>query len=178
MANAPLDGLIRHDDAGRMVPVDAEAVEHVVRRLLDDASAPCARLREAGVGLIVLGRYEQARTVLRRALALADERQAVAVHINLGDAHRYDGDLDGAERHYRDALRTAREVRPAAVHFCLQHLGKQRVDQGRIAEAVALLREALALRETLGDPALVMATREALRLAVRGGGPGLPGALP
>jgi hypothetical protein len=46
----------------------------------------------------------------------------------------------------------------------LQHLGKCRVEQGDHEEALACLREALALRTAKGDDALVESTRRALRL--------------
>ncbi|WP_190232802.1 tetratricopeptide repeat protein [Streptomyces avicenniae] len=159
-----MEGLIAVDGRGRMVPGDRVALARHVARLLD--GSPSARdLRQAGVGALVLGEFERAAELLRRALELADAREVVAAHVNLGDLHRYQGDTDTAEPHYQEALRLAHAGQPGLVHFCLQHLGKQRTDQGRTPEAVAFLREALRLRRALGDPALVAATEDALRLA-------------
>ncbi|MEU3657884.1 hypothetical protein AB0E67_35100 [Streptomyces sp. NPDC032161] len=102
--------------------------------------------------------------LLTRALALCDNKQAVAVHINLGDAHRYSGNLVAAEPHYQLALGLAEIHVPGMLSFCLQHLGKQRLDQGRVKEARNLLQTALRQRLAHGDASLVASTRDALRL--------------
>jgi tetratricopeptide (TPR) repeat protein len=151
-----------------MVPADRGALERFVAGLLAGPLDRPGVLRQAGVGLLVLGRHKEAVRLLRRALDLAaDGRQAIPVHINLGDAHRYGGDTEAAEPHYREALRLAETGHPDLVHFCLQHLAKQRLDQGRTAEARALLEEVLRLRRALGDASLLVSTRETLRLVAQ-----------
>jgi Flp pilus assembly protein TadD len=72
--------------------------------------------------------------------------------------------VDAAQ--YEPALAPARRAAPDRVDFALQHYGKHLIDAGRIDEAVACLREALRLRQTKGDPALVESTRNALDLAL------------
>ncbi|MFC9330858.1 tetratricopeptide repeat protein [Kitasatospora sp. NPDC057015] len=159
-----MDSLITLDDRGRMVPTDRAALTQFVAGLLDGSLDRPADLRHAGVGLLVLGRHEEAVRLLERALLSVEGRAVVAVHINLGDAHRYRGAFEQAEPHYLEALRLAREAHPGMVHFCLQHLGKQRLDQGQIPAARSLLRLALRQRQALGDVDLIAATRNALRL--------------
>ncbi|MFJ8045238.1 tetratricopeptide repeat protein [Kitasatospora sp. NPDC096147] len=156
-----MDHLITLDAAGRMVPADRPALERYVAERLGGTR----ELRKAGVGLLALGRLPEALTTLERALAHAEGTGRVAVRINLGDAHRYAGDLAAAEPHYLEALRLARADHPELTHYCLQHLGKHRTDQGRLPEARAALAEALTLRQHLGDPALVASTEAALRRA-------------
>jgi len=154
------------DERGRMVPQDRTALERAVAELEQADPRDARQLRLLGVGLLVLGRLNEAIERLRAALSAAgdDGGRAVAIHINLADAYRYAGRSDEAEHHYRYALALARAKAPERVHFSLQHLGKQRLDQERIAEARELFREALRHRETLGDLGLVESTRTALRL--------------
>ncbi|MFJ1705906.1 tetratricopeptide repeat protein [Kitasatospora sp. NPDC088346] len=158
-----MESLITLDDRGRMVPTDRAALAESIAALLDGPLAQPGPLRQAGVGLLVLGRHHEAVRVLERALALADERRAVAVHINLGDARRYRGDPATAEPHYQEALRLAHAHAPELLYHCFQHLGKQRLEQGRTVEARTLLDEAM--RRIDGDAPLVAATATALRLA-------------
>ncbi|MGK4585603.1 tetratricopeptide repeat protein [Kitasatospora sp. HPMI-4] len=159
-----MEDLITLDESGRMVPTDREALAQMVATLLDGPLDQPALLRRAGVGLLVLGRSDEAITTLTQALALADRKLAIAVHINLGDAHRYSGDLEAAEPQYQVAFQLAEAHAPDMLYFCFQHLGKQRLDQGRTKEARALLEEALQQRRAEGDPTLIAATRTALRL--------------
>ncbi|MFI5533852.1 tetratricopeptide repeat protein [Kitasatospora sp. NPDC051853] len=164
-----MDHLITLDATGRMVPADRPALERAVAALLTTAPTDPRELRRAGVGLLALGRLPDATALLAQALTRAEGPTRIAVRINLGDAHRYAGALDKAEPHYREALRLARAEHPGLAHFCLQHLGKHRTDQGRLAEARTLLTEALTLRQVLGDADLVASTEAALH---RAAGPG------
>ncbi|SEK74110.1 tetratricopeptide repeat protein [Streptacidiphilus jiangxiensis] len=159
-----MEELIALDEAGRMVTTDREALEREVAALLDGPADEPRGLRKAGVGLLVLGRREEALRVLTQALALADEKLSVAVHINLGDAWRYGGEFEAAEPHYQQALKLAEAVAPGMLYFCFQHLGKQRLDQGRTKEARSLLERALREQLAADDPSLTEATRTALRL--------------
>ncbi|WP_329027982.1 tetratricopeptide repeat protein [Streptomyces sp. NBC_01423] len=170
-----LDGLITQDAGLRMVPVDRNALTVRVGRLRqelaalpDEAEPGRARVlsRWIGVGYLCLGRHEEARTHLRRSLALAralgDTRAVVATGINLADSYRYDGDGSAAEALYRSALDTARDRVPELVDFALQHTGKHLMEHGDLTGAEALLREALALRIAEGDGELIASTRAAL----------------
>jgi len=165
-------------DAGlRSVPTDPEALAEVVGEVraalraaeqAGDDRTVLALTRELGAGLLALGDHAAAARHFARAVGLAEAagnvRSAIAARINLGDAHRYAGDYASAEPLYRRALDDARRAAPDLVDFPLQHLGKHCTEAGRRAEALALLREALALREAKGDPSLLASTRAALRL--------------
>ncbi|MDX2706077.1 tetratricopeptide repeat protein [Streptomyces sp. PA03-6a] len=164
-----MEHLITLDDSGRMVATDRAALARAVAELLDGPLDRPEPLRRAGLGHLVLGRHEEAVALLERSLALAGERFAVAVHLNLADAHRYAGALDAAEPHYQRALRLAEAHAPDLLSFCFQHLGKQRLDQGRTEEARAWLEKALHRRRVQGEASLVAATEAALRLVDRSG---------
>jgi tetratricopeptide (TPR) repeat protein len=160
--------LITQDDRGRMVPVDRAALEREVAELQRSDSADVPVLRQLGIGLIVLGRYAEAIETLEQALLVAtasgDVKRMIALHLNLGDAHRYAGRFAQAEPHNQTALRLAREHAAEQEHFALQHLGKLRLDQKRFAEARDYLLDALRQREAMHDDSLVESTRLALRL--------------
>jgi tetratricopeptide (TPR) repeat protein len=163
---------VTYDDRLRVVPVDRAAYAAAVETMKADLTAlvsgpPTAStevsrlLRQVGRGLLALGEYAEALSYLERALRLAgaDPGARTKVLINLGDAYRYAGDLSRAEPRYLEALHIA----PAELRdFALQHLGKHRIDQGRLDEAEDLLREALDLRTTKGDPELISCTQQAL----------------
>ncbi|MFF7209305.1 tetratricopeptide repeat protein [Streptomyces sp. NPDC008238] len=100
----------------------------------------------------MLGRHEEAVAFLERSLALADERFAVAVHINLGDAHRCAGAPDAAGPHYRQALRLAEEHAPDLLSFCCRHPGRHGLEQGRTEEAREWPAKALRLVDRAGRP--------------------------
>ncbi|WUD71351.1 hypothetical protein OG937_06415 [Streptomyces sp. NBC_00510] len=153
-----MEHLITLDDSGRMVATDRAALARAVAGLLDGPLDRPEPLRSAGLGHLVVGHHEEALALLERSLALA-----VAVHINLGDAHRYAGAL------YHRALRLAGTHAPDLLSFCFQHLGKQRLDQGRTEEARAWLDKALRRRRAQGEASLVAATEAALRLVERAG---------
>src|SRR5690606_18341978 len=92
-------------------------------------------------------------------------RQRVAALINLGDAHRYAGDLAGAEPMYTEAVASSRESCPELLHFAMQHYGKHLLDARRPKLAAEVLEEVLRMRRRIGEAALVSATRDALNLA-------------
>ncbi|QSB13176.1 sulfotransferase [Natronosporangium hydrolyticum] len=164
------EGLIALDARERMVPTDRDGLAQEVARLL--ASEPTvSTLRQAGIGLVVLGEFDRAEQVLTDALTRAEAAEAagepwprIAVRINLGDAYRYRGALAPAEAQYQDAVRLARAHRPDRVDFALQHLGKCRLDQRRFNAAAQCLREALALRQQRGDPELVASSERTMGL--------------
>jgi len=159
--------LSRLDARGRMVPRDRAALERLVKSHTGEL-VDARHMRQLGVALLVLGRRSEALTVLGSALAICERdgetARSAAIHINIGDVHRYGGDFSAAEPHYQKALRIAQSTAPELLSFAWQHLGKQRLDEGRTTEARDCLNQALALREASGDPALTAATRAALSL--------------
>ncbi|MFD7827315.1 tetratricopeptide repeat protein [Kitasatospora sp. NPDC059803] len=170
-----LQHLITQDAGLRMVPIDRGKLTTAVGQLQDDLRAlpegadPArtrALTRWIGVGQVCLGRYEEALTFLRQSLDLAaasgNARAVVATSLNLGDAHRYAGDMRAADALYRSALGTARSHQPELVDFALQHTGKHLMERGDLAGAEAHLREALRLRIAKGDTELIGSTQAAL----------------
>ncbi|GAA1909428.1 hypothetical protein GCM10009716_19240 [Streptomyces sodiiphilus] len=161
------------DAEQRMVPADPgryrELVAGLDREVAEARKAGTVTvglLRRAGVGHLVLRELAEAEELLTEALRLCEgedaPRRQVAVLINLGDAHRYGGDLAAAWPCYRRALWLARERCPEVTDFALQHMGKHRTDAGDFAAAERLLTEALWLRREKEDPELLASTEQAL----------------
>ncbi|MER7753189.1 hypothetical protein [Kitasatospora sp. NPDC097643] len=170
-----LQHLIDQDEGLRMVPTDQNELTTAVGRLheelraLPEESDPArARVltRWIGIGQMCLGHHQEARAFLRQSLDLAaaigNTRAVVATGLNLGDAHRYAGDVRTADALYRSALNTARSQHPELVDFALQHTGKHLMECGDLADARAHLQEALRLRIAKGDAGLVESTQAAL----------------
>lgn len=159
--------LIATGNDGRMYATEPDKLRRLVEVALareDGLAQP--ELRQVGVGLIALGEYRSARRVLTLALSRADTpRQRVATLINLGDAHRYAGDLPGAEPKYTQAIETAQSACPEVLHFAMQHYGKHLIDARRPKLAAEVLEEVLRMRRKVGDSALITSTQEALNLA-------------
>ncbi len=159
--------LIATGNDGRMYATEPERLCRLVEfELARRAGLPQPELRLLGVALIALGDHRKARAVLAGALdRAATPHQTVATLINLGDAHRYGGDLGGAEPHYARAIETAKSSCPEVLHFAMQHYGKHLMDARKPKLAAKVLGEVLAMRTKIGDPALIASTREALNLA-------------
>ncbi|GAB2742407.1 tetratricopeptide repeat protein [Kitasatospora kifunensis] len=170
-----LQHLIDQDESLRMVPTDRNELTTAVgqlneelRGLAKEADPARARVltRWIGIGQMCLGNHEEARTFLRQSLDLAaaigNTRAAVATGLNLGDAHRYAGDVQAADALYRSALNTARSQHPELVDFVLQYTGKHLMERGDLAGAQAHLQEALRLRIAKGEAGLVESTQAAL----------------
>lgn len=169
-----LTGLTVFDERLREVARAPEAVEHALgraRTALASTSSPAQRIRLLGyVGNAerILGRALEATETHGEAVALATAAGELRLHaislINLGEAHRCAENPNAAERILRRALDlsspggVATDVRD----YALQHLGKCLLDQGRLEDAVTVLEEALALRESKGDAQLIASTRLAL----------------
>ncbi|MFF2951391.1 tetratricopeptide repeat protein [Kitasatospora sp. NPDC057965] len=190
-----LDHLITHDDTLRMVPTDRDELTAAVDRLHDElralpqgADPARTRLltRWIGIGQMSLGHHDEAREFLRQSLDLAastgNTRAVVATSLNLGDAHRYAGDVQAADALYRSALTTARSRHPELLDYALQHTGKHLMERGELTDAQALLQEALRLRIAKGDTGLIESTQAALdRVALLTGqadGPAAGGTVP
>ncbi|GAB4003711.1 hypothetical protein GCM10029992_46580 [Glycomyces albus] len=159
--------LIATGNAGRMYATEPEKLQRLVdKTLAREAGLAQPELRQIGVALVALGDYRQARSVLARALdRAATPRQKVATLFNLGDAHRYDEDLPGAEPKYTEAIAIARSACPEVLHFAMQHYGKHLIDARKPKRAAEVLEEVLRMRRKLGEPALLTSTQEALNLA-------------
>ncbi|WP_324192074.1 phosphotransferase [Nocardia puris] len=151
----------RLDERLRMVPVDPEGL---AARVAKANPHDFASFRQTGLELMLLGRHDAALDHLDRAAELAvTDRQRISVWINLADVHRYRGAAPTAEILYRRAVEAARDAGDEeALSFAAQHLGKALAEQGRAAEARALLNEALRLRLAEGDAELIESTRTAL----------------
>lgn len=121
----------------------------------------------------LIGRLADAAMHLESAIALAskrgDERAYLANLIRLGETRKFQERHGEAEQLFRAALDLS--TNPAAPHlrvledFALQHLGKCLIEQGRGAEAVPLLVQALDIRRAKADESLIASTEAALRFA-------------
>ncbi|MFF2040982.1 tetratricopeptide repeat protein [Kitasatospora sp. NPDC058170] len=170
-----LQHLITQDEDLRMVPTDRDRLAGAVGEIREDLrmlppGTDDARRRVlarwAGIGLVSLGDYHDARAFLRQALDLAtasgNTRAVIATELNLGDAYRYAGEAETADVLYRKALDTARSRHPELVDFALQHFGKHLMERGDLVPARAHLREAWRLRIAKGDTGLIESTQAAL----------------
>ncbi|WP_280492807.1 phosphotransferase [Nocardia asiatica] len=152
--------LYRFDERQRMIPHDPQRLAVRVAQARPD---DFAGYRQTGIELMLLGRYDEALDHLDRALELVDtERRRISVWINLGDVYRYRGDAATAETLYRRAVEHARVAAPEVLSFAVQHLGKALAERNQLAEAHALLAEAMRLRVAEGDPEEIESTRTAL----------------
>jgi predicted ATPase/DNA-binding SARP family transcriptional activator len=102
------------------------------------------------------GDYEMARTVQVEALsafrALGDDHSALLVSRNLAGALEDLGDLDGARLLYQDNLRRARLDHNGRLEASsLGALATLAFDDGRVADALWMLRESLRLHRELAD---------------------------
>ncbi len=102
------------------------------------------------------GDHEMARTVQEEALsafrALGDEHSALLVSRNLAGTLSDLGDRDGATRLYQDNLRRARLDRNGRLEASsLGALATLAFEDGRVADALWMLRESLRLHRELAD---------------------------
>ena len=86
--------------------------------------------------------------------------------MRLAEARKYNGEHSIAEKLLRKALFwTNAEEFSTYRDFALQHLGKCRLEQGAVDDAISLLEEALKLRLKKGDTELINSTERALDMA-------------
>ncbi|MFD9124563.1 hypothetical protein [Kitasatospora sp. NPDC059571] len=170
-----LQHLITQGHELRMVPTDhnrlAEAVEELceeLRALPEGTETDRQRMltRWVGIGLMTTGHCRGACEFLQQSLALAaaggNTRAVISTELNLGDAHRYAGDVETADGLYRKALGAARTQQPELVDFALQHFAKHLMEKGDLAAARDHLLEARHLRIAKGDTDLMESTQAAL----------------
>jgi tetratricopeptide (TPR) repeat protein len=142
-----------------------------------------ARERAAAISLRGRGHelaadYPNAIAAYREALDLhrsvsAESADVVTDLNDLADAESASGDLEAAERDYREALRIARAVGDAELMAAISgNLAGRALDREDWPGAEALAREALALCETVGRQELIADSCRRLALAlVRQGKP-------
>ncbi|WP_426993683.1 tetratricopeptide repeat protein [Methylomonas sp. CM2] len=133
-----------------------------------------ARLR--GLAFKIQGQYESAIAAYRTALdldrSLAPESVDVAICLNsLANAEISYGDLDAAERDYREALLIAKNIpNPEGIATYTGNLAALALDRNDWPTAESLAREALSLSEALGRRELIAAnSRRTAHALVRQG---------
>lgn len=130
---------IEYFDAGRRVESKA-----LGEQLLDREPNSVGALHLLSVIALHEGRYEHARELTRKALALAP--QHAAIHTNLGESCRQLALLDEAVASFRRALKL-QPNNPDA----LNNLGLALTSQGRFDEAITCLTTALSFRAGQAD---------------------------
>jgi tetratricopeptide (TPR) repeat protein len=134
-----------------------------------DAHERACAIRLRGIGHQLAGDYPAAIAASREALeldrTLSSESADIAVGLNnLAAAERQSGDLDAAERDYREALRIARAVDyHEGIAYMTGNLAEVALDHGDWPGAEALAREALTLSEKVGRMELI--ATDCMRLA-------------
>lgn len=158
------------NEANREVIDEAAATEFLASLVGRDD------LRSRGMRVATLrnlGRLDEAEREGRAAYDLAlregTPRQQVAALIRLAHVMQFRRDWSTADAMFAEALARAQELdEPLMLAFAYQHAGRNHVDQGRYAEAVAAFGRALALREAHDAPAdQLESSRGALRVAER-----------
>jgi tetratricopeptide (TPR) repeat protein len=132
----------------------AEAIE--LCRALDDARGAAYAQFMLGAAFGALGDPGGARSAeeasLRAFRELGDEHSALLVSRNLAGTLESLGDRQGAEALYRDNLRRARAARNGRLEAStLGALAAIAFDEGRVADAMLMLRECLRLHRELSD---------------------------
>ena len=138
--------------ARRAITIKEKALGPEDARLVDSLTA-------AGNVLIASGKYAEARPVLERALSLAlqahgpDDLRVGSAHSSLGSALS-EIDVNGSERHRREALRILELTAPDSIEVAdaLNGLANCVADRGRFAEAAEVYRRSLRIRETVFGP--------------------------
>ena len=118
-------------------------------------------LGNLGVQKTHLGQYVQARQFFEQSLQIAretDDQTGVNINLlNLGAILTYLAEYEKSLDLFAEALRGARETGDKPLEgYVLNGLGLALVWGGRAREAIAPLREAIALRDDLGQPHLAV----------------------
>ncbi|MEV0611716.1 BTAD domain-containing putative transcriptional regulator [Nonomuraea sp. NPDC050404] len=162
---AHVDGMIgRYDEA---VAFHEEALR--AHRASGDLGAEVLLLRSLGQLLVEIGRPEQARPHLERALVTGrggDRRVHAEVLYWLGQLHLGAGEVDRAESDFKEMLAIAEELAdPREEAEARYGLGLVRLDTGALGAASGLFRQAMELNRPLGEPLTDGRIRTALALA-------------
>jgi tetratricopeptide (TPR) repeat protein len=116
------------------------------------------RLR--GMGYQLAKSYEEAITAYAKALDLwrnlGDDKSISSVLSDLADVQKFSGNLDDAERDYREALRIAKRIdfREGLANFT-GNLAALALDRNDWSSAEVLARESLSLSEEIGRQQLI-----------------------
>ena len=161
---AHVDGMLgRFDHA---VMLHEEALE--THRASGDLGAEVLLLRSLGQLLVEIGRLDQARPHLERALVAGrdgDRRIHAEVLYWLGQLHLAAGEPEQAEPAFKEMLVIAEELAdPREEAEARYGLGLVRLRTGALGAAAGLFRQALALNRPLGEPLTDGRIRTALGL--------------
>lgn len=143
-----------------------DAAEENIRAALGSASRSATRTPEAAAleveatnALMLIlfdkGETAEARSLLDRGMALARDGHPKMVPYFLNrkaEILEREGDLDGAERHYRESLALCEASGDRhGEAFCIHRVARLEFRRGRFAEAVRLLNDGLDRARTAGD---------------------------
>lgn len=129
-----------NSDRARALSLSHRAAE-IYRRL--GSTLLFGPLRQIGLVSSFLGRFDEAKAALIEArailLQLDQPRPLLMVHSSLGNVARNIGDIEGAKRHYEDAIDLARSVKDTKYElFILLKLAELEFQIGNIDRAVDL----------------------------------------
>lgn len=147
----------------RSVPEDVREVEkyieHLKERRSSDQMQDIRTDGEIGVYLRILGRLEEAESILTGSLKIiADKNLGIRLQVQqmLRLAHVFQDQkrFDQSNRLFNEALEICVTNDEAAgfFHFALQHAGKNLFDQGSYAAALKMFEEALLIRISSDAP--------------------------
>ncbi len=134
-----------------------------------DADGSMRALINAGIILTAVGRFEEARASLNRALKLApvvkDTRREAWVYGALGNVGHQSGELDEASRQYGVCLRMARASGDKSlIATTLNHLAEVALMCGDLAQARTYVEESLRIAH---EHSLMLALGDALEATAR-----------
>ena len=144
-------------------------------RAIGDRTGVGTVLGNLGVTAMDTGDLAGARAHFEEALEIARETgDLIGVGVwllNLAFVVAIEGDTSIALSHYDEARRTFEELGDrSSLAYVLNGTGRVLAEAGRSAEALAILREAVALRQTLAQPHLLAESRLLLAEALADGG--------
>ncbi|MGL4574599.1 MAG: hypothetical protein ACRCV9_07415 [Burkholderiaceae bacterium] len=158
----------------RAQAVDANAMRAHAIQLIETAqrqenAAQKARLlSNAAVYLGIAGDVSAAQNYIRQAIDLqrdGDPMPRIVSEIRQAQLMQFDEKPLVAQQLLIDIVKRCRENAALSelLDFALQHLGKVQCDLARYEDALATFKEALLLRTTKGDAALIASTEIAIR---------------
>jgi DNA-binding SARP family transcriptional activator len=125
-----------------------------VYREVGDPLAEIIGLRALGKLLVDIGRLEEARLILDRAMVMGrrgDRRAYAEVLYTLGQLYLASGDTARAELAFRDVLAVSEQIGdPRGAASAWQGFGLVRLAKGALVEAATVLSQALVLNQRLG----------------------------
>lgn len=127
-----------------------------------------------GVACNVMGDQAAALKAYQECLDLAPragaERQVPLILMNIGNIYAYVDDYERALEYYRRGVEGLDDPRSATAASLWKNMADMNESLGRPDEAVRCARRSLAIRDDLGDPALVASGRAALARAMLAAG--------